>query len=93
MEYGNLLVVVTISDRLTSEVFNMDKTLPQNAIHLSTCKKLKVLYLRAANTGVDPFRFPNALVVRRHIVKAGVDVEHEEKIADGSNYSNRKVKT
>lgn len=51
------------------------------------------MYLRAAIPRVDPFSFPDALVVRRHVVQAGVDVEHEEKIADGPNHSSRKVKT
>lgn len=60
---------------------------------LNTNRKWKVLYLRAAITRVDPFSFPNALVVWRHIVEAGVDVEHEEKIADGPNHSDGKERS
>lgn len=50
------------------------------------------MYLRAAISRVDPFRFPDALVVGCHIIQAGVDVEHEEKVANGPNHSGRKVK-
>lgn len=50
------------------------------------------MYLRTALTRVDPFSSPNALVVWCHIVQASVDVEHEEKIADGPNHPSREKK-
>lgn len=53
-------------------------------------RKFKSQYLRAAISGVNPFRFPDALKVWRHVVQTGVDVEHEEEIADGPDHSGGK---
>lgn len=55
-------------------------------------QEYKGFNLRAAQTGVDPFSLTDALVVRSYIVEAGVEVEHEQKIADGPNHSNEKIK-
>lgn len=45
------------------------------------------MYLRAAQTGVDPFCSTDALVLRGHIVEASVQVEHKEEIPNGANHS------
>lgn len=65
----------------------------KNVIRSNTSKDIKVFYLRAAQTRVDPFSCPDALVVWRHVIEAGVDMEHEEEIADGPNHSDGKIKT
>lgn len=49
-------------------------------------------YLRTAQAGVDPFSFTDALVGGGHVVEAGVQMEHEEEIADGANNSSSGVK-
>lgn len=75
------------------EVCDTEKNTHNNAMRSSPSRSIQVLHLRIAKTGVDPFGFPDALVIGRHVVEAGVEVEHEEKIPDGPNHSNRQVKT
>lgn len=55
-------------------------------------KDIEVLYLRVAQTGVDPMGFADTLIVWGYIVEAGVQMEHEEEITNGAYHSDRAAK-